>query len=514
MSKFLTKRNLFWFFAIIITVFALFLRINYYCFNYSFCGDEANLVIPLILHSFKNILFSYENLGELAPPLFFFAEKIVTNMFGISEYSVRIIPLISSLFSCVMFLFFADKMLDNNRAKLLSLSLFAISSPLVIMAGFYKPYSTEVVFALLILYFFGLKFSFKNKSIAVCSLVALIHVLCFLTSFQSVFIIFSCLAVHFIYTLIFERDKNVICKILGVTFVDLICLGLYYHFFLRKMRENSLLNYMWANDYSFFPLAHRDIGNLTDFLFGHGSYWNVAPKALIVVVLSMLFVGLVAFIVDLFVKKSAEAVYKFLLVVVPIASMMLAGILNIYPFANRLVLSLLPLMLIIVSKPIDFKKKYLSAILTVVWLIVIGYYLQVSDLKNGRFHEIFDFNEPCFDRYIYQQLKEINEPEKAVYIEVGAFMTGFVYNYMYHYGDNVLSSDGSYLNISSFKNTDEFIDKIKNEKEIYFVYESLLTDENIDSFTKEKRDVVYRYFNCEDISTPERMYMLSKCIAK
>lgn len=514
MTNFLTKRKIFNFCSIIILLFALLFRLHYYCLNNPFWGDESNLVMPLIFHSWKNILFSYDELGELAPPLFFFAEKIITDVFGISEYSVRIIPLISSFISCIMFLLFVNKIFDNNRAKLLSLFLFAISTPLIIMAGFYKPYSTEVAVALIILYFFGLNFSFKNKSISVCFLVILTHVLCFLTSFQSVFIIFSCLLVHFMYACLFEKNKYLIFKIFGVTLIDLLCLGIYYYFFLIKIHENSYLKYLWAHDYSFFPLTYKDIGQLIDFLFGSGSYWELAPKISVIIILFMLFIGLIAYIIDLCVKKTPENVYKFSLIITPIGSMMLAGILNIYPFANRLVLSLLPLMIVIIVKPLDFSKKHLSALITSIWIIIVGYYLHFVYFQCSIFSDVLYFPESFFERDIYQYLKKKNESEKLIYIEMGAMMSGYVYNHMYHFSDNILGSQPSYPQITSFKNTNEFIEKLKNYNDFYYIYSSSINNP-IDAPNQERRDYISNHYNCDDITSHKgKLFVLAKCVKK
>ena len=121
--NFLKDKKTYYFLVSVILVIAVVLRVLSYLQNNPFWGDEANLVIPLLQHTYKNILFSYEEIGELAPPFFMFAEKIMINLFGLSEYSVRVIPLVSGIFSCGIFYLIVDKLLEKNPQNSLLLLL-------------------------------------------------------------------------------------------------------------------------------------------------------------------------------------------------------------------------------------------------------------------------------------------------------------------------------------------------------------------------------------------------------
>lgn len=246
--------------VVLITLLAIIYRFAAYICNAPFGGDEANLVIPLIQHSYKNILFVYDELGELAPPLFFFAEKIITNIFGISEYSVRIIPFVSSVISCVLYYFFCERLLNRGGSKLFALLMFSLSSPLIFFAGFYKPYSSEVAVSMIALYILCFKVDFKDKSPRFYFAVSLFCLLCFLASYQSVFIIYSCLTILLLHNFLFEKNMQTLKNILRLTAFNSIYLLLYYHFFLYKMRTQIHLNYLWTTDYSFFPDTWKDLG--------------------------------------------------------------------------------------------------------------------------------------------------------------------------------------------------------------------------------------------------------------
>lgn len=513
MSKIFNKKNIYWLLFVAIIIFGAILRCLYYFQNRAFCGDEANLVIPLILHSLKNILFSYEELGELAPPLFFFGEKIVTSLVGISEYSVRFIPLIASLASCGIFAVFLEKFFEKSLPKLLAMFLFAVAAPCIIMAGFYKPYSVEVAVFLFVMLIFGINFSFKDKSFPKCILLSLVHLLCFLTSFQSVFAVFSCLTVHFIYVSIFEKNIKTVGKILTVTFLDLIYLGLYYKFFLYKISNNRHLNHLWATDYSFFPNSYRDIGQLTDYLFVNGSYWSVAEKTAVIAVSVMLLLGLIALIFDVFRERKPKSVFNFLIVSVPIASMLIAGLLHIYPFANRLVLGLLPLFIVIIAKPLDVKGKVSAIVFSVLTFLAVGYYFYTINLYS-KINSLWTYEANSLtERDLYKKIgKEINH-NQLIYIETASFLTSYVYNYMYKFNDNILSCYYTYVQISTSTDAAKQEETVGKEDVIYTMYDRWSPWEILDAPTRRLRLFIDKHFTCQVIMEGDT-YLFSKCTKK
>jgi len=514
--NFLKDKKTYYFFAAVILVFAVVLRVLSYLQNNPFWGDEANLVIPLLQHTYKNILFSYEELGELAPPFFMFAEKIMINLLGLSEYSVRIIPLVSGIFSCGIFYLIVDKLLEKKSSKLFALIVFAVSFPLIHMSGFYKPYSSDVAISLFALYFLAFKFDFKDKNFGACFLASLLCLICFLSSFQSVFMIFSCLAVLFVHNCVFAKDKSATKSILTVSLLNLFYMLIYYFGFLQKIRNEDHLHYLWANDYSFFPISYRDYGQLTDYLFVNGSYWGVSPKSFIVLAGIILFMGVAAFAFDIFTKKDSKTIYNAMLVFTPIIGVMFAGIISLYPFANRLILSLLPLMFIIISKSLEFEFKKLGIVYKALFVVLVVSFCCTTELPQ-RVESFVKMPVPVNgpnEREIYKKLDKEVDHNQFVYIEVDAFMTSYVYNRMFNFNNNVLSYYYVYKNLSTFPSEAKtVIDKIKKEKLVYAVVYTNSNDDT-DEKTAEIRDFIYGNYDCKiEMETPEGINLL-KCQRK
>ncbi|GAI03174.1 unnamed protein product, partial [marine sediment metagenome] len=68
-----------------------------------------------MLRSFKDLL-SPLGVGQMAPILFLYAAKIPTIFLGISDYSLRIIPLLSGIGSLIIFFFLSRKILNKTAA--------------------------------------------------------------------------------------------------------------------------------------------------------------------------------------------------------------------------------------------------------------------------------------------------------------------------------------------------------------------------------------------------------------
>ena len=495
--------------AVVIVLIGIFFRVFSFYQNNCLCGDEANLVIPLIQHTYKNILFSYDELGELAPPFFMFAVKIITNILGLNEYTVRIIPLVSSIFSMSFYYIFVDKLLNKNYSKLFALLLFALSSPLILKSGFFKPYATEVAISMVVLYLFCYKFDFKGKSLPACIGVSLLCLLCFLSSYQSVFIIFSCLVIHFIHNCLFEKDKSAFKNITTVTALNLVYMGIYYKFFLYQMRHQDHLNYLWATDYSFFPVSWRDYRQIVDALFVGGSYFELASKSAVIVTLAILLVGFIALCAETFYDRSSKKVLNFLVITVPCTSFIVAGILKIYPFANRLVICLLPLLLVVFVKGLDFDGVKTGKLSKIFFYFLFVCYCCFTNPTMRNYY--FFTYQPITERDIYQKIQKEYDPNKLLYIEIDKFLTSFIYNYIDKFSNNIFSFYYIYDNLSTYPGNDYIINRIKKENDFYAI---MHTNDFIDEETKDIRAYILEHYDCSLEMETEDHIGLNKCSRK
>ena len=163
--------------------------------------DEAMLALNMN-RSFSELLKPlYYN--QTSPILFLFAARFFTLIFGISDYSLRILPLISGLGSLYVFFLICRRFLGGTAA-IVSMLLFILSYRLIYYANEFKQYSTDMFFSLLFFYFF-LDLREEGFSLKKGIVIALIGLVSIWFSFSAivVIILFAILALYY-----FIRDKN------------------------------------------------------------------------------------------------------------------------------------------------------------------------------------------------------------------------------------------------------------------------------------------------------------------
>lgn len=504
---------LYWSIINLIYIIAIFFRLKYFILNYQLVGDESNLVIPLMQHSYKTIFFAHDELGELAPPIFMFIIKIITNIFSYSEYTLRIIPLISSILSCFLFYYTSKCFLQKKYSICFALLLFAFCFPFIRMSGFFKPYTTEVLFSMLALYFLGIKYSFKNKSYKNNIILSLVCLFCYLSSFQSVFIIFSCFTTHLIYNIFFQKDLKTIKHILFTICLNLGIVFLYYKLFLHKIATDNYLYHLWDTDYNFLPNTYHSLGQLIDF-FINASYWGIANKNTIFIVCGLFALGFIAFVINILKTKDEKEIYNLMLIIASISSFTIAALLKIYPFANRLVISLFPIFIIIISKSLDIKIKKLTIIYNIIFILIFSYFLKTTDLYvyNQDFYDTKISNIKDKERKnTYKKIKDMNINQNTLmYFDTDAFLTAFVYNRMYKFSNNILSFY-HYPHLSKNASAEYIYKKLSKEK-IFF---AMLATDYKDEITREIGNLIRDNYNLEEyFFNPDGNMIFVKCTQK
>lgn len=134
---------------ILLAVGAL-LRIGQYLAGTSLWGDELVLVRNVTSKDLFTLLTEPLSNVQVAPSGFLLLLKLAVTLIGTSEYSLRLIPLLSSLLALPLFTSLARKFLPRE-ALLLALAAFATSIPLIRYAAQVKPYASDVTASLLCL---------------------------------------------------------------------------------------------------------------------------------------------------------------------------------------------------------------------------------------------------------------------------------------------------------------------------------------------------------------------------
>jgi hypothetical protein len=125
------------------------LRLRQYLADRSLWHDEANLALNLVNRSFAGLTqpLDYE---QGAPIGFLFIEKFFLIILGNKDYILRLFPLITGLLSLYMIYRITKEYFGT--AGLFAVGALAISYPLIYYSSELKQYSSDVLFALLLIY--------------------------------------------------------------------------------------------------------------------------------------------------------------------------------------------------------------------------------------------------------------------------------------------------------------------------------------------------------------------------
>ncbi len=134
----------------VVLVLGIGLRLGFYLSRPSLTIDETAFSLDLGMRSFMELLHPLASL-QTGPVLFHWAVKLCTAALGMSEYTLRLIPLAAG--SLIPFLVWGvGRRLLTEPAAMLATALAAFAPALIQYSVTAKPYITDAVFALLIVW--------------------------------------------------------------------------------------------------------------------------------------------------------------------------------------------------------------------------------------------------------------------------------------------------------------------------------------------------------------------------
>ena len=133
----------------IIICWGSLLRLTEYLFNRSLWLDESMLAVNIVNKDFFQLL-SPLDYHQGAPAGFLMLERLAVQVFGNSEYALRLFPLMSGIISLFLFYHLAKRTV-TSKAVPIALGFFAISGPLIYYSSEVKQYSSDVAIAISLL---------------------------------------------------------------------------------------------------------------------------------------------------------------------------------------------------------------------------------------------------------------------------------------------------------------------------------------------------------------------------
>lgn len=122
------------------------LRVGHYLANYPLWGDEAFLALSFLRRGYLDLLRPLEY-GQVCPIVFLWAELTSVKLFGFSEMSLRLCPLLCGVASVFLFRHVAGRVF-RGYALLLAVATFAVSIHPIRHSADAKPYASDLLVAL------------------------------------------------------------------------------------------------------------------------------------------------------------------------------------------------------------------------------------------------------------------------------------------------------------------------------------------------------------------------------
>ncbi|RLD19739.1 MAG: hypothetical protein DRI69_07745 [Bacteroidetes bacterium] len=310
----------------------ILLAIYQYFFNRSLWIDEASLALNIINKSFGELLQPLDY-RQVAPIGFLYVEKIFVNIFGPSEYALRLFPLLSFLGSVYLFSKLSRELIGGTLLALAAVAYFSINVRSVYFASEVKQYSTEVLMCIAII-LSALKLAPEDKKSLL--LFAAVGSISIWFSSAAVIVLFVS-GLYVLYKYVWTgRNWRVILPVVCwvVSFVA------YYFLFIYHHAHTDYMHTWWSR--WFFPWG-TDFNKIYNFFHsGLLSIFSFHPRRYYVWVFPacVALLGLTYLIVE---RRYKELYF----IVMPGFVHLILSSLRLYPFAERLMLYLMPLTILL-----------------------------------------------------------------------------------------------------------------------------------------------------------------------
>lgn len=393
---------------ILIIILGILFRLKGFLVNPSFWHDECGVAWNIKFKSYSE-LFGVLRFLQVAPPLFLIATKSLTQIFGYSEMVFRFIPLVAGCLSVIAFYFLASKVLNTKSSVFWATFLFAINQELINYSFEFKPYGIDVLFVILLLLFFinlNVEKLDTKKIIVYGLLIAFIPWL----SFVSMFVIAGGI-LNIFFKALKNKDKNALFKIFCFLFPLLISVLFYLKFYLIKNYTGTHMTSDWSPYFVTLNPMH-----FMYLLSGNIQYLFTPVKYLLFPII-LLFWGIFAY------AKEKSPFFK--IAGLGLMVFLIASFMHIYPFADRVILFLIPIFILFMIKPLDTisfnKKMELSIVLILFFFTAAPQINQVNDFSKSQ-----NINRGEFPREMMQFMTRNLKSTDNIYVS-GISNTEFVY---------------------------------------------------------------------------------------
>jgi len=322
-------------------VFGAVARVGFVARDASFWIDESMLALNVV-HRSPSALLQPLDLNQGAPVGYLLLCKASIQVFGPHEWVLRGVSLVVGLAALALFASFAFKSLEANVARMAT-ALFAVSPYLVGYSAEFKQYELDAALCCALLAISRpLLAGVGTRREAVCLAVGGAVAVWF--SHPAAFVLAG-IGCGILGEAILRKDRSAMFTRLGIGTVWLIGFAACWYLFTRRLGMNAYLNDYWAG--TFLPLPPRSIGDAT-WIPHHLLQLFDNPGGFTSPVFGG--GGLAACAAGIGIVRLARNDKPLLTaLIVPILAALIASAFRKYPFAGRLMLFAVPLLIPLVA---------------------------------------------------------------------------------------------------------------------------------------------------------------------
>ncbi len=318
------------------------MRLRFYLYNRSMYRDEAALALNLVHRSFAGLLKPLDN-HQGAPVGFLLLEKLVVSLLGSHEYALRLMPLVASILTLPLFYLLCRQFLSRPIA-VIALIVVAMGEKQYDYSADTKQYAVDVfvTVALMLLAMLAVGNSLRQTAGSRRGLIALAiaGAMAVWFSHPAVFVL-GAIGVMAAMEWFSRKRRSGIFDLAAVALVWILSFGADYLLVLHRLSHNDFMQSFWIEADAFTPIP-KSIQALV--------WYKETFFAIFESPCSLGFVGLSALVFVLGVgwlyrrRKSAA-----LLVLMPVIFALAASLAHKYPFKERLILFICPLIAIFIG---------------------------------------------------------------------------------------------------------------------------------------------------------------------
>ena len=397
------------------------LRVIVFFQNRSLFIDEASLSSQIIDKSFSDLFGNF--VDQFAPPLFCVILKTSTELFGNTEYALRLFPLIMGLLGIVFF-YEVCKLFLEPKHVLFPLILFGFSVFMMQYSTEVKQYSSDTTFSLGIL-LLGLKITPSTLNYKHFLFLGFFGIIVIWFSMPSVFMLFS-LGVYYGFSFIKTQDWKRFSILSVVTISWLISFGVYFFGIIKNDLGIDKLESFHSP--FFIPLPPQ---NFDDFIKTGNILLSFFQTAIGSTVIASVW-GMIATTIGIYVSFKKDKLIAGLLLI-PILTAMFASGLQMYSLLPRLTLFFIPILVLFIGVGTQTILKGSPKI--VAWIALSIMTLIVLDQKSYPYYfQSFEIEEL---RPVLEYVKEESSYKDFKYIHFQAENAYVFYSQFYEFKDEI-----------------------------------------------------------------------------